>query len=65
MAEFVFKDMVEKEGLNGRIYVESAGTSSYHMGEAVDRRSAEVMRKHGISCAGKKSRQLVLQDFDD
>ena len=65
LAEFVFKDMVEKEGLSGKIYVESAGTSEYHIGDPVDRRSAEVMRKHGISCAGKKSRQLELKDFDE
>jgi len=65
LAEFVFKDMVEKEGLNGKIYVESAGTSGYHIGDPVDRRSADVMKKHGISCAGKKSRQLELKDFDE
>lgn len=65
LAEFVFKDMVEKEGLMGKIYVESAGTSGFHIGDPVDRRSAEVMRKHGISCAGKRSRQLQMSDFDD
>jgi protein-tyrosine phosphatase len=65
LAEFVFKDMVEKEGLSGKIYVESAGTSGFHIGDPVDRRSAEVMRRHGISCAGKKSRQLEPRDFDE
>jgi protein-tyrosine phosphatase len=65
LAEFVFKDMVEKEGLSGKIYTESAGTSGFHIGDPVDRRSAEVMRKHGISCAGKRSRQLELADFDE
>ncbi len=63
LAEFVFKDMVEKEGLSGSIYVESAGTSGYHDGDPVDRRSAAVMAKHGISCQGKKSRKLTPQDF--
>ena len=65
LAEFVFRDMVEKEGLSGKIYAESAGTSGYHIGDPVDRRSAEVMRRHGISCAGKRSRQLELRDFDE
>lgn len=65
LAEFVFKDMVEKEGLMGKIYVESAGTSGFHIGDPVDRRSAEVMKRHGISCAGKKSRQLTARDFDE
>ena len=65
LAEFVFKDMVSKRGLSRYIYTESAGTSGYHLGEAVDRRSAEVLRRHGISCDGKKSRQLELKDFLD
>jgi protein-tyrosine phosphatase len=65
LAEFVFKDMVSKKGLSRYIYAESAGTSGFHQGEAVDRRSAEVMSRHGISCAGKKSRQIELKDFID
>ena len=65
LAEFVFKDMVEKAGLQTKIYVESAGTIGYHIGDPVDRRSAEVMRKHGISCEGKRSRQIVQSDFDE
>ena len=65
LAEFVFKDMVSKRGLSHRIYAESAGTSGFHNGDPVDRRSAEVMAKHGISCAGKRSRQVTLKDFID
>ncbi len=63
LAEFVFKDMVEKAGLQGRIYIESAGTSGEHLGDHVDRRSVAVMKKHGISCDGKRSRQLTRDDF--
>ena len=65
LAEFVFKDMVEKKGLQRRIYVESAGTSGDHLGDPVDRRSAAVLAKHGISCAGKKSRQILKSDFEE
>ena len=65
LAEFVFKDMVEKEGLSDVINVASAGTSGEHLGDHVDRRSAAVMAKHGISCEGKRSRQLCIRDFTD
>jgi len=65
LAEFVFKDMVQKEGLQTEVYVESAGTCGYHNGDPVDRRSAEVMKRHGISCEGKRSRQLVKGDFEE
>ncbi len=65
LAEFVFKDMVEKEGLQDRIHVASAGTSGEHIGDPVDRRSAAVMAQHGISCEGKRSRRLIVSDFYD
>ncbi len=65
LAEFVFKDMVSKAGLSDQIEVASAGTSGEHLGDHVDRRSAAVMAKHGISCEGKRSRQLNLKDFVD
>jgi len=63
LAEFVFKDMVSKRGLQESISVASAGTSGEHLGDPVDRRSAAVMAKHGISCAGKTSRKLLASDF--
>ena len=65
LAEFVFKDLVLKKGLASSFYIDSAGTSGEHIGDPVDRRSAAVMAKHGISCAGKTSRKLTLQDFSD
>jgi protein-tyrosine phosphatase len=65
LAEFIFKDMVQKKGLQRKVYVESAGTSGEHIGDPVDRRSAAVLAKHGISCAGKTSRKLFLSDFSD
>ena len=33
MAEAVFRRMVDEAGLAGRIEVDSAGTSAYHVGE--------------------------------
>ncbi len=49
MAEFVFKKLLDEEGLSDRFYVGSAGTSGEHIGDHVDSRAAEELRMHGIS----------------
>ena len=38
IAEGVFRDLVEKEGLSDAIQCDSAGTASYHIGSMPDRR---------------------------
>ena len=65
MAEFVFKKILDEEGLSDRFYVGSAGTSGEHIGDHVDSRAAEELRMHGISCEGKRSRRLVRSDYTD
>ena len=65
MAEFVFRRMLEEEGLADRFYVASAGTSGEHIGDPVDPRAAEVLRMHGISCDGKRGRRMVRSDFTE
>ena len=65
MAEFVFKKILDEEGLSDRFYVGSAATSGEHIGDHVDSRAAEELRMHGISCEGKRSRRLVRSDYTD
>jgi protein-tyrosine phosphatase len=64
MAEFVFRDMVELEGLSGSVRCESCGTAAYHIGEPPDRRGARTMAQHGIDCSGKRARRICSADFD-
>lgn len=65
LAEFVFRDMVEKRGLQDRIETASCATSSEHIGDPVDPRSQRVLAQHGISCAGKVGRRLTKSDFTE
>ena len=65
MAEFVFRKLLDERGIADRFYVASAGTSGEHIGDPVDRRAAEVLRLHGISCDGKRGRRLKRSDFTD
>lgn len=62
MAEGVFRHLLEEEGLDERIRVDSAGTGSWHVGESPDIRSARTARVHGIELTGR-SRQVQPEDF--
>ena len=64
MAEFVMRDMVEKAGLSGDFYIESAATSTEEIGNPVYPPARRKLAEHGISCAGKHARQMTRADYD-
>ena len=63
MAEFVFKDMVEKAGLSSRFEIASAATSTEEIGNPVYPPAKRKLAEHGISCDGKTARQLKKSDY--
>ena len=52
MAEGVFQHLVDEAGLSDRIEVDSAGASSWHIGERPPR-TRNVLRQHGIAYDGR------------
>ena len=64
MAEFVFKDMVTKAGLEKEFYIASAGTSTEELGNPVHPGTRRKLAEHGISCAGKYAIQITRADYD-
>lgn len=62
MAEFIMKDLVKKAGLETQFVIESAATSTEEIGNPVYPPARRKLAEHGISCAGKTSRQLVRAD---
>ena len=64
MAEFVMKDMIEKENLGNRFHVASAATSTEEIGNPVHRGTKEKLKEYGISTAGKYAVQLSRKDYD-
>ena len=64
MAEFVMKDMIEKEHLSNRFYVASAATSTEEIGNPVHRGTREKLKECGISTDGKYAVQLSRKDYD-
>ena len=63
MAEFILKDLAEKEGLSAQLQVGSAAVSSEELGHPVYPPARRKLAEHGISCAGKTARQLQREDY--
>jgi protein-tyrosine phosphatase len=61
MAEAIFKDKVQKAGLEGKLSADSCGTSKYHIGQQPDQRTLKVLTNHGISFR-HAGRQLSVED---
>ena len=68
MAEFIFKDMVKKAGMEKDFYIESAATSTEEIymgrGNPVYPPAREQLLLHGIDPKGKTARQLTKSDYD-
>ena len=45
--------------------VDSAGTGSWHVGHAPDKRSIAVASKNGINISNQKGRQFNIADFEE
>ncbi len=66
LAEGVFRQMVAQAGLADRFEIDSAGTSSYHIGDPPDARTTSVARARGIELTGaaRQIKHSDLADFD-
>jgi protein-tyrosine phosphatase len=63
LAEGVFRHLARQKGVLDHYRIDSAGTGAWHVGEAPDRRSAEIARRNGVPLEGE-ARQVVPEDFD-
>ena len=64
MAEFVMKDMVEKQGIAEDFYIASAATSTEEIGNGVHHGTRKKLAEFGISTDGKRAVQLKKSDYD-
>jgi len=62
-AEAVFRARAEAAGLD--VYIDSAGTSGWHIDESPDPRSIEAGAARGYSFKGQASRKVIRADFGE
>ncbi|MGD1841485.1 MAG: low molecular weight protein-tyrosine-phosphatase [Thermonemataceae bacterium] len=63
MAEGILRHMLEEQDLQDKVYVDSAGTSTYHLGELADYRTRKVLTNKGITLT-HEARQIQAEDFE-
>ena len=63
MAEFVMKDLVEKNGVSEEFEIASAATSTEEIGNTVYPPAKRKLKEHGISCEDKTARQMTKADY--
>ena len=65
MAEFIFKDLVRKNGLEDRFYIESAAVSTEEIGNSIYPPAKRCLNAHGIPFdKNKTARQITRADYD-
>lgn len=67
MAEFIFKDMIKRNGAENKFYVSSSATSTEEIwngiGNPVYPPAKDILAKHHIDCSGKRAVQLEKSDY--
>ena len=63
-AEGILLDLVKRNRLEHSIFVDSAGTAAYHVGEGADARSQETANQHGVILPSR-ARQCTAKDIED
>ncbi len=68
MAEFILKDMVKKRGVENEFLIASSATSTEEIyrgiGNPVYPPAKAELKKHGVSCEGKRAVQLQKEDYE-
>ena len=62
-AEGVFRKLAADAGFGDRIFVDSAGTHGYHVGEPPDPRTREAAAWRGYDLSPLRARKFERQDF--
>jgi len=63
LAEGIMLHLKDKHNL--KIEIDSAGTASYHIGEAPDIRTISNAKKNGVDLSQLRARQFKASDYDE
>lgn len=64
-AHGVFRRLVESEQLDDRVFIDSAGTGGWHVGNPPDARARAAAAQRGIRIDDLRARQVRVGDFDE
>ena len=65
MAEYLFKDMINKRGLSDKFYIESAGISNEEETNPVHYKVKKILDHLNIDSSNKRARQIRNSDYDN
>ncbi len=63
-AQAVFQQKINNAGLAGRVFLDSAGTASWHVGKAPDSRAIAAGASEGYDLSHLRGRQVQDEDFE-
>lgn len=63
-AEGIFRHLVNERGLQSYFFIDSAGTSAYHIGEKANSKSRQVAEQYGVELLSR-ARRLEPGDLDE
>jgi protein-tyrosine phosphatase len=62
LAQGVFENVLRREGLEGEVSVDSAGTGSWHVGSAPDDRALNAASLRGLDISSQRARRISPED---
>jgi protein-tyrosine phosphatase len=64
IAQGVFENMLRREGLEDRVFVDSAGTGDWHVGSPPNERAQRSASLRGLDLSSQRARQVRSEDCD-
>ncbi len=62
LAQGVFEEVLRREGLEGEVFVDSAGTGAYFPGAPPDERAQQSAKARGIDISTQRARRIGRED---
>jgi protein-tyrosine phosphatase len=65
LAQGVFEDVLRREGLEDEVFVDSAGTGSWHVGSPPDHRAQRSASARGLDLSAQRARRISPDDCEE
>jgi protein-tyrosine phosphatase len=62
LAQGVFEDVLRRDGLESEVFVDSAGTGSWHVGSPPDDRALRAASLRGLDISSQRARRIDPED---